>query len=296
MHIPKLEIKGNTLDEAIADLKSKLESKLSSKSPEEGQIMVINGEKYRYAEGEWTILLDEAVVLGKVSVKSSGAWEVKNQWTDSYISSYRDFVSKRAGEYQKKNERYTCEDLAIDLLIDFASKHSLPVSFVNLSGVYHTSSEKFQSVEEFRSAVLTSTGAPDLLHNTIAISKEELQPGDIILHYSESKKRVNHTQVVVNTDSEIISIKQGNFDWGLIRNSANIDNSRRYIGSMIQDGLYLKKTGDYYRDGDKTQGLLNSKITYGREWNFDEFNSNQKLNEAYKKAKKYFENKKNKGD
>ena len=47
--------------------------------------------------------------------------------------------------------------------------------------------------------------------------------------------------------------------------------SSHYLGAKIQTGLYLKKTGDYYRDG-KTKGLLNSDATQGRTWNFNQFN------------------------
>lgn len=55
------------------------------------------------------------------------------------------------------------------------------------------------------------------------------------------------------------------------------DPKRFYIGETIQSGLYMKKTGDYFKDGKKTQGLLNSNVTEGRTWNFSYFDWKEKF-------------------
>ena len=151
----------------------------------------------------------ENKLIHAIELEGLEAWEIKNRWDKSFTLLYRDFVSDKVAQYEANQERYTCEDLAINLLIDFAAKNKLPVSFFNLSGVYDAGSEEFNNIDEYRNAVLVSTGAPDLLQNTIEIPKEKLQEGDVILHYSESKGRVNHTQVVTGVDDEIVEIKQG---------------------------------------------------------------------------------------
>ena len=69
-------------------------------------------------------------------IEGKGAWEVKNEWTDAYIKKYREYTPKKIEEYRSKNMRFTCEDLGLSVLIDFASENNLPVTITNGSGKY----------------------------------------------------------------------------------------------------------------------------------------------------------------
>lgn len=220
----------------------------------------------------------ENKVIHAIELEGLEAWEINSEWTESDVTDYRNSVDAQTQKYQEAGTRMTCEDLAANALIDFASKNGLPVSFMNGEGFFDASDKKYQDVETFRHDVLKSTGAVDLMENTTPIAKTDLLPGDMILHYND-EPRIHHTQLVTMTDDEIVQIRQGNFDWGLIRNSADpqAGGGRRYIGSTVQFGLYLKRSGDYYREGERTEGLLNSSTTIGRRWNFDTFNFRKKV-------------------
>jgi hypothetical protein len=97
--------------------------------------------------------------------------------------------------------------------------------------------------------------------------------GDLLLHYSEKKERVNHTQIVTYSSDDVVMINQGNFVSApsmLIRNSGDPQKwgGLRYIGSKIERGVYNKETGNYIREGKKTEGLYKSNKVLGRSWNY----------------------------
>ena len=61
----------------------------------------------------------------------SVAWQVKRSWNKNEIQGYRSFVVNRAFELEKEGKRYTCEDLAIGILMDYALKRQLPMKIIN---------------------------------------------------------------------------------------------------------------------------------------------------------------------
>jgi len=50
------------------------------------------------------------------------AWDSENTWSEEYIQKYSEYVSNKVSKYQANNEKFTCEDFALSLLIDFASE------------------------------------------------------------------------------------------------------------------------------------------------------------------------------
>jgi hypothetical protein len=202
------------------------------------------------------------------------------------IKKYQEYVEGRINEYIKNDERFTCEDLAINLLIDFASENGLPVSFSNESGLILDAGNKaYDNIEAFRNDVLKTTAAEDLMNVTADQSKDNIQKGDLLLHHSEKKERINHTQVVSYTTDDVVMINQGNFvkpGEMILRNSSDPQKwgGLRYIGSKIQRGVYNKETGNYMRSGHRTDELYISKNVIGRRWDFSWFNWKQMI---YKK-------------
>lgn len=96
-------------------------------------------------------------------IRPSGAWIVKNSWTDCFIKQYHTFVLTNAKEYIKEDEKeegkkkgdekekYTCEDFALALLIDFSVKNNLPVIIrKNRYITYDSQSPNFKSIIEFK--------------------------------------------------------------------------------------------------------------------------------------------------
>ena len=238
-------------------------------------------EKYPY-NGVYNF--SENKVIAFRELEGLEAWDIKNEWDEHYIEKFRKEIPNIIKNYEEQDKRFTCEDLAISSIIDFASENKLPVTFINESGTYDASSKNYDNVDDYKHDVLKTTAAVDLLNNTTEVKKSELLAGDIILHKNE-KGRIHHTQVVTFSNNNITLIKQGNFDWGPIRNSSDPDSwgGRRYIGAKIQTGMYINKNGDYVRNGNKTKGLLFSNITVGRRWDYSFFNIRKKMDDLLNK-------------
>lgn len=62
-----------------------------------------------------------------------GAWTHKNAWNDVFYARYRQYVAQNAPSYQGTKD-VDCADLSITLLIDFAAKNFLPVTFRDADG------------------------------------------------------------------------------------------------------------------------------------------------------------------
>ena len=203
------------------------------------------------------------------------AWDINNEWDEKTIAKYQEYVAGRINEYIENDEKFTCEDLAANLLIDFASENGLPVSFSNESGlILDAGNEAYDNIEDFRNDVLETTGANDLVNTSVEQDKNDMRKGDLLLHSNEETGRVNHTQVVTYSDNDVVRIFQGNLKGRIF--SSNPKNIL-YGGTAIQRGVYNKQTGNYIREGSKTKGLYKSKNVSGRRWNFSLFNFKQQV-------------------
>ena len=50
------------------------------------------------------------------------AWTINNTWDNAYITQYQASVQSIIKQYEKDGKKFTCEDLALSVLIDFAKK------------------------------------------------------------------------------------------------------------------------------------------------------------------------------
>jgi hypothetical protein len=58
------------------------------------------------------------------------AWNHKNRWSDKFYETYRNYVADRAPQLMGTKD-VDCADLSITLLVEFAAKNSLPVTFID---------------------------------------------------------------------------------------------------------------------------------------------------------------------
>jgi hypothetical protein len=206
-----------------------------------------------------------------------GTWKITNEWTDEMIEKYREFAAKQAEMYKESGKEFTCEDLALQILIDFASQNELPLSITNGEGTFDASSTEFNSPQNFANKVLTTTGANDLISfgNTTQVPLGKLQSGDILVERRNGKTG-NHVQVVGTTTSSSIYIYQGN-SGGLnaIPGSSRIlgagnPASPFYTGTGIETGHIYKVTGTYINLNTKFFGknYINTHNVIGAQWNF----------------------------
>jgi RHS repeat-associated protein len=215
------------------------------------------------------------------------AWEVNNKWDDDYINKFSSFVSNQTNQYVKDGGKFTCEDFALSLLIDFASTNGLPVIINNGSGTYDARSDYYTDVGTFKNDVLTTTGARDLQNknNTVSTDIAGVRGGDIIVNRNNNNVGT-HIQVVTasfyigNTDFvNGVSVAQGNS--GLLNGvpgsssilGAGNPNSSFYTGKPIERGWVDVNANVYFNNtkGTTTSNYSNTKNIDIKRWNFSGF-------------------------
>lgn len=198
------------------------------------------------------------------------AWDSCNEWSTEYIDSYSKYVNTKVDEYMMNNKKFTCEDLALNLLIDFASDNNLPVTIKNGSGTYSSYSSDFSNISSFRNTVLSSTGAADLELNTISINLSEIRVGDLIcmdtgIPGGKKDNKYSHIQIVTGILGKFMGIKQGNISHG-----SSKYNSLLYGGEPITARAYNFKD-DIFMNSSTKKDVLNASSSFGmsfRRWNF----------------------------
>jgi hypothetical protein len=199
------------------------------------------------------------------------AWEAENTWTDEYINKYNKTLQSRILQYQASQERFTCEDLALSTLIDFASENGLPVSISNGTDLYNSRDDKWNDIASFKKAVLRSTGANDLMSSTIAIDQSQIRPGDLILMddpmgFGNLDGTIGHVQMITIRIDDFFGLRQGNLEAGF---GAGWYGSMFYGGQLIEGRVYDRKTDTFYDSLNNPHS--GAAATYGmhfRRWNF----------------------------
>jgi hypothetical protein len=196
------------------------------------------------------------------------AWPTHRSWTPNSALRFAAFVASapQPGAFAGLT-KFTCEDLALALLIEFASRYGLPLRIANGTGVHRSSAADMRSVAQYRDRVLATTGARDLSRdeNTVAVAPEvspgsvaalmRASPGDLLL----LGRDYFHVQVVRSASPRRVEIVQGNFEtacggetprqWAsLITDGEGHPRGICYAGTPIQRGVYDLAAGVYTRE------------------------------------------------
>lgn len=252
-------------------------------------------KKYKFPQKNWISLLNSAGIKQKNSVNPTynnlyhyagnnpikytdpdgrNAWNSTNEWTSEYIDKYSNYVDEKISEYQKDNKKFTCEDLSLSLLIDFAAENNLPLTIINGSGTYSSDSDDFSSLEQFKEKVLSTTAAADLESNTVGIDLSEMRPGDLICMDTgtpdgSKDNKYSHIQVINIRIGNILGIRQGNISSG-----SSKYNSLFYGGELIQPRVYDTKN-DIFMNLMKKSNVPEARSSFGmsfRRWDFYSWN------------------------
>jgi CHAP domain-containing protein len=211
------------------------------------------------------------------------AWLVENRWDSTYAARFRYSVTAGVGRHSGSKSRFTCEDLALQLIIDFASSHKLPLRIRNgsWSGVYVPAD--YDSLADYRLDVMTSTGARDLLlaGNTVAVGSDAAgresdlvfaQVGDmIVMDYGEH----GHVQVITQVRSDTIDIAQGNFpdpDWYCSGGGTDDPTDKCYLGVPIQRARYEMRDGRWRYTRGHDELVYQTRHARIRRWDFMSWN------------------------
>ncbi|NUU38158.1 hypothetical protein [Pseudomonas sp. C2B4] len=234
-------------------------------------------------------------------------WKTTAFWTESDVLDYHREAPEIAErlvveEYWTETgavsgNKFTCEDFALRLLCEFASRRGLPVKLKTGVRTYRNM-ENYSAVEHdrylshmygFCEMVMLTYGAPDMQRigeNTLSVeAAEALLPGDILaLALDRSNDVAHHVQIAVSVNESSIEIRQGNTKGISVRpfttvqkwlgsNMADPQNPG-YAGMPIEKGIYKKAAAGWdYRNectGSAVEDFLKQFLLY--RWNFMEFN------------------------
>jgi RHS repeat-associated protein len=218
-----------------------------------------------------------------------GAWEIKNKWNNDFIDRFRFGLSSIVNALNTIDEKFTCDDLALQIIVAFASQNNLPFIWVTESGTYDASKSK-SSVTQFLLGVKSHSGAADFANNanTTQVNLQNIKSGTLNVLTSIGKSNPNHIQVITSVTSDGVpsmlngfkggitgfTAAQGDFN-GLGRVLGSDDpTSFRYLGVHIQAGMYDVKSNTWICP---QTGITNNFIgghyaNQYREFNFFNFN------------------------
>ncbi len=221
--------------------------------------------------------------------KGNGAWAVKNKWNQKFIDAFRAQLGSALAAINNSTATFTCDDLALQTIVDFASSNNLPFKWVTGSGTFDASDSKYNNASDFLLDVKTHSGAADFAKdaNTVQIDQQSTQTGSLNVLTSEGKSEPNHIQVIssVMTDGKSIVDKayqgvigfiaaQGNFNsLGRVLGSGN-PNSLNYLGVHMQTGIYnaILNTWTSPQTGSTSDFLGGHYSNQYRDYNFTNWN------------------------
>ncbi|MHC8398102.1 hypothetical protein ACYZTX_01030 [Pseudomonas sp. MDT1-17] len=235
-------------------------------------------------------------------------WKTTAFWTDADIAAYHDeapLIAERLinEQYWDKdgkvnNYKFTCEDFAIMVLVEFSSKRGLPVKLVTGVRAYRNMENYSPSAHDrygsnkygFAEMVMLTYGAREMQKstvNTVAVaSVEDLMPGDILAQALDRPMMTtaHHIQMAVAVTDSRIDIRQGNtdaaiiwpFTWGVKLTGKHMADpqSSGYVGLPVQKGCFIK-SGSGWTYHNLTKGSVNEDFLKAFElyrWNFMGFN------------------------
>jgi hypothetical protein len=219
--------------------------------------------------------------------KGDTAWKATNKWNDDFIKKYQSFVAKKIDEYRKNNDHYSCEDLALSLLVDFASENKLPLAIETGSGKFTNNDANINNPEQFRNTVDVHAGASDVGNdkNTVKVNGSFTSglAGDLIMTKWRNNENghnagiAHHIQVITWATSWGYGMAQGD-EPGWYHNAKLYHD---YLGgkySKVQLLFYDFKADlykNYFKNTQQTDFSKGDKESYRelRRWNFMKFNN-----------------------
>lgn len=136
------------------------------------------------------------------------AWEVTKEWDEEHIQGYYDYAKDYIANYDKKID---CADLALTVLINYASENGLPVDLKYYDKgwkSYSSSSDEFTSKDGFLKFITLNLGALNVIDNSSPISLSSAKSGDLIM--SKWDASGGHTRVIYEISGNHVTWYQGN--------------------------------------------------------------------------------------
>lgn len=126
-----------------------------------------------------------------IDIMGDSAWSVTRNWNESDSKNFADYAGNRLKDYVGKN--IDCANLALSVLIDYASENGLPLQLSKADGTtFDSNSDKYNSVDDYKSGysvskdkkeggVLPNIQAVDIASNSFEVNKTNAQAGDMMI-------------------------------------------------------------------------------------------------------------------
>jgi hypothetical protein len=204
------------------------------------------------------------------------AWVPTNKWNDIYKLKFREYVAKKSFTTLGK---WTCEDLALYLIIEFSYNNSLPFKWETGARSFDvTKNPDFYGMENFRNEVMSRCGASDFdrSQNTLTIDLDQLSPGDLILLDQAHDGSSDHVQVIVEVSTTIVTNSNSGYFRVTHAGGVQGENNR---------SIQSQSDRDRYSADPRDSNYIGSNLEYFF-WNFKEDTySNISMNQFYSNAK-----------
>ncbi|WP_412526544.1 hypothetical protein [Burkholderia lata] len=264
-----------------------------------------NGNRYKRVAARTTTPTSDASPK-PVTARFKTFWKTIRKWTDADIAEYHRTIPQLATQLQAETywdrngstraNRFTCEDFALRLLIQFSALRGLPLNLTTGVRSYrnmeiHGESEhgRYDStMYGFADMVSLTFGAPDVQRtdsNTVQLhTPESLLSGDMLVQANDRAGIGHHVQMVTRVSSSSIAIMQGNSSGVIVRPFTTImrifgrnradPQSASYAGMGVENGRYTPgEDGWDYRNettGAEVKDFLKQFQLY--RWSFAAFN------------------------
>jgi len=167
--------------------------------------------------------------IGNVDIVGDSAWSVVRDWNENDANAFANFVESKIKGYEGK--KIDCADLAVALLVDYASENGLSLQLTTADGKkkFDSNSDKFTNTKQFKTSAQQGLFAKDISANTNTVGKKDAQSGDMVIltkpanHvviYSqmEPNRKVTYGNLVGGKPSEV---KTDRRDWTNITRDSN---------------------------------------------------------------------------
>ena len=140
-----------------------------------------------------------------IDIQGDSAWSVIRQWNETDQKGFAEYAGNRLKEYEGK--KVDCADLALNVLIDYASENGLSLQISTADGAsFDSNSDDYNSVRDFKNGytnddgkkvdgVLPNVQARDISSNTYTLNKSDAQPGDMIIMTKPFDHIANYSQI-----------------------------------------------------------------------------------------------------
>ena len=163
-----------------------------------------------------------------IDVLGDSAWSVVRDWNENDGAAFAKYVETKIKDYEGK--KLDCADLAVALLVDYASENGLSLQLTTADGktTFDSNSDDFTSTNQFKRSAQQGLRAIDISANTYTVEKKDAQSGDMVILTKPAnhvviydqinpKKTVAYGNLVGGKASPVVV---GKWDWtNIIRDS-----------------------------------------------------------------------------